>query len=160
MAVGKLVCNKTSLIQDRLQFVGMQPRPRACSWKVTMTVCAVVVVTVIIVIFIVFIIFIILIAVIVTVVVVTVVIVVVIVVMVGVGVVTVVVVIVAVTVVVVVIWAAEGGSGVVLHLLLQSVDLPLQKLFQRAGVRGGRRVPGLLRGEKQDRKSTRLNSSH
>lgn len=45
-------------------------------------------------------------------------------------------VIVVIAVVVVIGAAAEGSSGVV-HLLLQSTDLPLEELLQRAGVGGG-----------------------
>lgn len=50
-------------------------------------------------------------------------------------------------VILVVIRAAEGGRAVV-QLLLQSGDLPLEQLPQRAGVGNGR-VPLLLRGKKQ-----------
>lgn len=45
-------------------------------------------------------------------------------------------VIVVIAVVMVIGAAAEGSSGVV-HLLLQSTDLPLEELLQRAGVGGG-----------------------
>lgn len=49
-------------------------------------------------------------------------------------------------VIVVVVLAAEGG-GAMVQLLLQSADLPLKQLLQRAGVGDGC-VPLLLREEK------------
>ena len=53
--------------------------------------------------------------------------------------------VVSVTAVVIILLRAVEGGSVVVQLLLQSVDLPLQQLLQRAGVGDGC-VPLLLRG--------------